>query len=57
MITGIATAIVLFYSLGPAKSPFSASIAMILPFFVVPLVSFFTQKVDKRILVKAFKGI
>jgi len=57
MITGIVTAIILFYTLGPAKSPFSASIAMIVPFFVVPAVSFFTPKIDKRILVKAFKGI
>lgn len=57
MISGIVTAIILFYVLGPAKSPMSASIAIIVPFFVVPLVSMFTEKINKRILVKAFKNI
>lgn len=57
MISGIVTAIILFYILGPAKSPMSASIAIIVPFFVVPIVSMFTQKINKRILVKAYKNI
>ncbi|GAB1402466.1 sodium:solute symporter [Elusimicrobiota bacterium] len=57
MISGIVTAIILFYVLGPAKSPMSASIAIIVPFFVVPIVSMFTAKINKRILVKAFKNI
>ena len=57
MISGIATAIILFYILGPAKSPISASIAIIIPFFVVPAVSLFTQKINKRTLVKAFRNI
>jgi len=57
MISGVTTAIVLFYAMGPAKSPFSASMAMIIPFFVIPAVSMFTPKINKRILVKAFKNI
>jgi SSS family solute:Na+ symporter len=57
MISGMLTAVVLFFALGPQKSPVSASIAMIVPFFVVPAVSLFTKKVNKRILVKAFKNI
>jgi SSS family solute:Na+ symporter len=57
MISGVTTAILLFYAMGPAKSPFSASMAMIIPFFVIPAVSMFTPKINKRILVKAFKNI
>ncbi|MFA7074267.1 MAG: hypothetical protein WC234_03655 [Endomicrobiaceae bacterium] len=57
MISGILTAVILFFALGPQKSPISASIAMTVPFIVVPVVSLFTKKVNKRILVKAFKNI
>ena len=57
MFSGIIAAISLFYILGPAKSPIAASIAMIVPFFVVPLVSLFTKKLNPRRIVKAFKGI
>ena len=57
MISGISTAIILFFILGPKKSPISASIAMIVPFIIIPIVSLVTKKINKRILVKAFKNI
>ncbi|MCL2143877.1 MAG: sodium transporter [Endomicrobia bacterium] len=57
MFSGIILAISLFYILGPAKAPLASSIAIIVPFFVVPLVSLFTKKPNPRIIVKAFKGI
>jgi len=57
MFTGITLAISLFFILGPAKSPLAASIAMIVPFFVVPAVSLVTKKPYPRRIVKAFKGI
>jgi len=57
IITGITLAIVLFYKLGPANSPIASSIAMIVPFLVVPLVSFFTKPPDKELIEKAFNGI
>ncbi len=52
--TGAGTAIILTMTMGAANSALAASIAIIVPFFVVPLVSAFTPKVDKAILDKAF---
>ncbi len=57
MATGIILAISLFYYFGPAKAPIASSIAMIVPFIVVPLVSLMTKKTAPRRIVKAFKGI
>jgi SSS family solute:Na+ symporter len=57
MLSGIVTMIVLFFVLGPGQSPLSASIAIILPFIVVPAVSAFTRPPQKEILDKAFEGI
>ena len=57
MVTGLTLAVVLFYVLGPANSPIASSIAMIAPFFVVPLVSLFTAAPDKAILDRAFAGV
>lgn len=57
MITGVSLAILLFYVLGPAKSPIASSIAMIVPFAVVPAVSLMTRKPSARRIVRAFKGI
>ena len=57
MLTGVFLAISLFFVLGPAKAPIASSIAMIVPFAVVPLVSIFTRKPASRRIVKAFKGI
>lgn len=57
MATGFTLAIVLFFVLGPANSPLASTIAMIAPFAVIPVVSMFTRKPDKKLLDKAFKGI
>jgi solute:Na+ symporter, SSS family len=57
MATGLVTAIVLFYVLGPANSPLASSIAMLLPFLVVPLVSLITRPPDGKLLKRAFKDI
>ena len=42
----IAIAIVLTLMMGSANSPLAASIAMVVPFIVMPIVSCFTKKVD-----------
>lgn len=55
--SGSATAIILTMILGPSQSPLAASIAMCVPFIVVPIVSIFTPKVNKAIIDKAFSGI
>lgn len=57
MITGIVLAIGLFYILGPNNSPIASSIAIIVPFGVVPLVSAFTKKPAKDRISKAFQRI
>jgi SSS family solute:Na+ symporter len=56
MITGFTLAIVLFYKMGQDYSPLASSIAMIVPFAVVPVVSIFTKPPRKDIIEKAFKG-
>jgi len=53
-VGGAATAIVLFFVLGPAQSPLASSIAMVVPFAIVPLVSLVTPKVDKKTIDAAF---
>ena len=57
MATGLSLAIGLFFYLGPAKSPIASTVAMIVPFAVVPLVSIFTSPPEKDVLEKAFKNI
>jgi SSS family solute:Na+ symporter len=57
MLSGAVLAIVLFYILGPAKAPIASSIAMIVPFIVVPIVSVFTKKTSSVLIAKAFKNI
>ena len=57
MFTGMAVAIALFFILGPDNSPIASSIAMIVPFGVVPIVSLFTRPPEKKLLTRAFKGI
>jgi len=52
--TGGSTAIILFFVLGPAMSPLASSIAMVVPFAVVPLVSLLTPKLDDKLVQKAF---
>jgi SSS family solute:Na+ symporter len=51
---GLVIEIVLFFVLGSARSPLAASIAIIAPFAIVPLVSVFTRPPDKALIKKAF---
>lgn len=55
LYSGAGSAIVLTLVLGAANSPLAASIAMLVPFVVTPLVSMFTPKVSASILDKAFQ--
>jgi SSS family solute:Na+ symporter len=57
LIVGLATEIVLFFVLGPARSPLVASIAILVPFAVVPLVSLCTPPPEKGLVNRAFEGI
>jgi SSS family solute:Na+ symporter len=57
LIAGLVTEIVLFFVLGAAQSPLAASLAILVPFIVVPLVSRFTAPPEKRLVEKAFEGI
>jgi SSS family solute:Na+ symporter len=54
--SGAGTAIALFFVLGPAMSPLASSIAMVVPFLVVPLVSLATPKLDENIIRRAFEA-
>ncbi|MDR2741709.1 MAG: sodium:solute symporter family protein [Treponema sp.] len=55
--TGTAVMITLFFVLGSSRSPLAASIAIVVPFIVVPVVSFFTKPPSKERLDKAFEGV
>jgi len=57
MFTGLILAIALFFKLGPQNSPIASSIAMIVPFLVVPLVSLLTKPPQGALIDKAFKSI
>jgi SSS family solute:Na+ symporter len=57
MCTGFVLAIVLFFKLGPDKSPFASTIAMIVPFIVIPVMSWFSKPPSKALIEKAFSGI
>mgnify|MGYP000863694630 CR=1 FL=1 len=57
MATGLGLALFLFFLWGPKDTPLAASLAMIVPFFVIPLVSWFTTPPDKEIIDKAFENI
>ncbi len=57
MITGLLTSVVLFYVMGAANSPIASSIAMIVPFIIIPVVSIFTTPPDSELVDKAFKNI
>jgi len=57
LLSGIATMIILFFALGPSKSPLSASISILVPFCVVSVVSMLTKPPSRLILEKAFDGI
>jgi SSS family solute:Na+ symporter len=57
MLTGMALAIALFFILGPDNSPIASTIAMIMPFAVVPAVSAFTPPPAVERVQKAFGGL
>jgi SSS family solute:Na+ symporter len=57
LFSGAALMIILFFVLGSSRSPLAASIAMIVPFIVVPVVSAFTKAPEQALLDKAFQGI
>ena len=57
MTAGVVCAIALFFILGADRSPIASSVAIIVPFFIVPAVSLLTKPPSKIIIDKAFKGI
>ncbi len=57
LYSGVISAVVLIFILGPDNYPLASSLAMIIPFFVVPVVSLFTRKPDSVLVEKAFSGI
>jgi SSS family solute:Na+ symporter len=57
MIAGLSVSVGLFYFWGAAKSPLAASVGMIVPFLIVPLVSWFTSPPPRETVDKAFVGI
>jgi SSS family solute:Na+ symporter len=57
LISGLAIMIILFFAWGAGSSPLAASIAILVPFAVVLLVSAFTRPPEKTLLDRAFDGI
>jgi SSS family solute:Na+ symporter len=57
LLSGLTVEILLFFVLGAPQSPLAASIAILVPFAVTPLVSLFTSPPDEALLNKAFSGI
>lgn len=57
MITGMILSIVLYYRLGPAFAPVSASIGMVVPFAVIPVVSLLTSPVRQEVIDRAFANV
>ncbi|MDR1748680.1 MAG: sodium transporter, partial [Spirochaetaceae bacterium] len=55
MYAGAAAAVLLIFILGPDNSPLASSLAMIIPFVVVPVVSLLTKRPDERIIEQAFQ--
>ncbi len=55
--TGSGTAVILFFALGPANSPLASSIAMLVPFIVVPVVSLFGPAPEESIVKRAFESL
>ena len=53
-LSGLVISVILFIKLGEKGAPLAGSIAMIVPLLVVPLVSLFTPKPDKRWLKNLF---
>jgi SSS family solute:Na+ symporter len=57
MATGLFLSNFLYFLWGSRMSPKAATIAMLVPFAVVPLVSWFSRPPDKRVIDKAFTGV
>jgi SSS family solute:Na+ symporter len=57
LLTGVVLMIILFFALGPGRSPLSASLAIIVPFIVVLGVSAFTAKPAGGLIDRAFEGV
>jgi SSS family solute:Na+ symporter len=57
MATGLILGVGLFFILGQEKSPIASSLAMLVPFIVVPAVSLMTKPPVTRIIDKSFAGI
>ena len=57
IFAGMSVAIILFFVMGPDKSPIASSIAMIVPFVVIPVVTVFTKPLPKDAVERAFKDI
>jgi SSS family solute:Na+ symporter len=57
MITGLGLSVALAYCFGKPNTPITASVSMVVPFIVVPLVSAFTRPPQKELVDKAFANI
>ncbi|MDR1903999.1 MAG: sodium/solute symporter [Treponema sp.] len=57
LLAGMITDISLFFILGASRSPLAASIAIVVPFIAIPIVSRFTVPPERALLDKAFEGI
>jgi SSS family solute:Na+ symporter len=57
LFSGLAIDIILFFALGASNSPLAASIAILVPFIIVPIVSLFTKAPDKNLIDRAFKEL
>jgi solute:Na+ symporter, SSS family len=57
MFAGVVLSVLLYFKLGSKLSPLGASIAILVPFIVVPLVSVFTKPPQKNTIDKSFDKI
>lgn len=55
MLSGLFISVALYWRLGDAGIPFSGAVAMIVPMFVVPVVSLVTPKLDPALIARAFE--
>jgi SSS family solute:Na+ symporter len=57
LVSGTAVMTLLFFLWGPSRSPLAASLAIVIPFIITPLVSVFTVPPGRDLLARAFDGI
>ena len=57
MISGVGTAVGLFFFWGKPHIPVAGAIAMLVPMLVMPVVSFLTSPPDEAHLVKCFPTV